>query len=153
MTESSRNGSDFSDIWVRSSNCVGRSEGNLILEVLPFSNVRFIDGFGFSSCQNIQISCALVENKGRPMFQKRGNITCKMEAAPFFCISADLCALPNQVEKGNTPRNNTLPGTRTRSVPRTRRELATAPAWVLSRGIEMAKTENRKPMDKKGPAS
>ena len=28
---------------------------------------------------------------------------------------------------------------------RTRRELATAPAWVLSRGIEMAKTENRKP--------
>ena len=25
-----------------------------------------------------------------------------------------------------------------------RRELATAPAWVLSRGIEMAKTENRK---------
>ena len=27
---------------------------------------------------------------------------------------------------------------------RTRRELATAPAWVLSRGIEMAKTENRK---------
>ena len=28
---------------------------------------------------------------------------------------------------------------------RTRRELATAPAWALSRGIEMAKTENRKP--------
>ena len=28
---------------------------------------------------------------------------------------------------------------------RTRRELATAPAWVLSRGTEMAKTENRKP--------
>ena len=27
---------------------------------------------------------------------------------------------------------------------RTRRELATTPAWVLSRGIEMAKTENRK---------
>jgi len=27
---------------------------------------------------------------------------------------------------------------------RTRRELATAPAWALSRGIEMAKTENRK---------
>jgi len=27
----------------------------------------------------------------------------------------------------------------------TRREPATAPAWVLSRGIEMAKTENRKP--------
>ena len=26
---------------------------------------------------------------------------------------------------------------------RMRRELATAPAWVLSRGIEMAKTENR----------
>ena len=26
-----------------------------------------------------------------------------------------------------------------------RRELATPPAWVLSRGIEMAKTENRKP--------
>ena len=26
---------------------------------------------------------------------------------------------------------------------RTRRELATTPAWVLSRGIEMAKTENR----------
>ena len=26
-----------------------------------------------------------------------------------------------------------------------RRELATAPAWVLSRGIEMAKTENRIP--------
>ena len=30
-----------------------------------------------------------------------------------------------------------------------RRELATAPAWVLSRGIEMAKTENRKPIGKK----
>ena len=29
---------------------------------------------------------------------------------------------------------------------RMRRELATTPAWVLSRGIEMAKTENRKPM-------
>ena len=28
---------------------------------------------------------------------------------------------------------------------RTRRELATAPAWALSRGIEMVKTENRKP--------
>ena len=27
--------------------------------------------------------------------------------------------------------------------PRTRRELATTPAWVLSRGIKMAKTENR----------
>ena len=26
---------------------------------------------------------------------------------------------------------------------RTRRELATTPAWVLSRGFEMAKTENR----------
>ena len=31
---------------------------------------------------------------------------------------------------------------------RTRRELATTPAWVLSRGIEMAKTENRKPKPK-----
>ena len=28
---------------------------------------------------------------------------------------------------------------------RTRREPATAPAWALSWGIEMAKTENRKP--------
>ena len=28
---------------------------------------------------------------------------------------------------------------------RMRRELATTPAWVLSWGIEMAKTENRKP--------
>ena len=28
---------------------------------------------------------------------------------------------------------------------RMRRELATTPAWVLSQGIEMAKTENRKP--------
>ena len=28
---------------------------------------------------------------------------------------------------------------------RTRRELATTPAWVLGRGIEMAKTENRRP--------
>ena len=27
---------------------------------------------------------------------------------------------------------------------RMRRELATTPAWALSRGIEMAKTENRK---------
>ena len=31
-----------------------------------------------------------------------------------------------------------------KSLRTTRRELATAPAWVLSRGIEMAKTENRK---------
>ena len=31
---------------------------------------------------------------------------------------------------------------------RRRRELATAPAWVLSRGIEMAKTENRKRIPK-----
>ena len=30
---------------------------------------------------------------------------------------------------------------------RTRREPATAPAWALSWGIEMAKTENRKPND------
>jgi len=29
-----------------------------------------------------------------------------------------------------------------------RRELATTPAWVLSRGIEMAKTENRKPKNR-----
>ena len=29
---------------------------------------------------------------------------------------------------------------------RMRRELATTPAWVLSRGIEMVKTENRKPV-------
>ena len=33
---------------------------------------------------------------------------------------------------------------------RTRRELATAPAWALSRGIEMAKAENRKLSEKKG---
>ena len=32
----------------------------------------------------------------------------------------------------------------------TRRKLATTPAWALSRGIEMAKTENRKPWQKGG---
>ena len=33
---------------------------------------------------------------------------------------------------------------------RTRREPATAPAWALSWGIEMAKTENRKPQKSMG---